>query len=106
MDEHFDDDGRRCFVITFSGLNESKEMRTGKIHMFTDGGYINEEYVHDVIKKDFKLTQPYIVGVLEMDSDDFDDFIARKEDYNADNATSQQEPSNNNEDENDMDKYI
>ena len=78
MEEHED---KRFFVIMFTGLTDNKELQKGKMHMFTDGSYVNEQFIHKTIKKDFGLTSPFITNIVEMDMEDFADFTASEEDY-------------------------
>ena len=78
MEEHED---KRFFVIMFTGLTKEKELQKGKMHMFTDGSYVNEAFIHKTIAKDFDLMSPFITNVIEMDIEDFADFTASEEDY-------------------------
>ena len=71
---------KRYFTVYFTGLNEEKELRRGKIHMYTEGGaYVNESFVHDAIIEDFHLTSPYISGIEELNEADWRDYLSGRE---------------------------
>lgn len=71
---------KRYFTVYFTGLNEKKELRRGKIHMFVeDGGFVNESFVHNAIIQDFGLTDPYISNIMELDEADWHDYLAKDE---------------------------
>jgi len=77
MSEHEDD--KRYFIVYFSGM-KGKQIRKGKIHLYTENfSYINEKWVHDTVEKEFKLTEPYITNIQELDEEDFLDFISTGE---------------------------
>jgi len=76
-------DYKRYFIIQFTGLTADKQQQKGKVHMFTSGGcFVNEEFIHKIIKRDFDLTEPYISGIIEMDEEDFIDFTSPANEYN------------------------
>ena len=85
------ENNRRYYIVHFTGqaLMKSdktdeieKVQRRGKIHMFVENmGYINEKFIHDKIENDFKLTEPFIERVTELDEEDFYDFIADEYPY-------------------------
>lgn len=79
MEEYNED--KRFFIINFTGITDDNERQRGKIHMFTDGSYVNEAFIHSTIEKQFKLKDPYITNVMEMDVEDFADFTASEEEY-------------------------
>jgi len=71
---------KRYFIIYFTGLDIDKKLQRGKIHMFTEEGqFVNEEFIQTVIKEDFNLEHPYIEQIMELEEEDFNDFIKTKE---------------------------
>lgn len=85
------ENNRRYYIVYFTGealiqntetKKVEKEVRRGKIHMFVENmGYVNEKFIHDKIENDFKLSEPYIERVDELDEEDFYDFIADEYPY-------------------------
>lgn len=66
---------KRWFLVTFSGLDPSNELRTGKLECkTTTGKHISEKFVQDLIIKDFGLHMVFVTSVQEMTEADFNDF--------------------------------
>lgn len=95
-----DENDKRFFVIMFTGLTDKKEVQEGKMHMFTDGSYVNEQFIHTTINKDFGLTSPFIMNIIEMEMEDFADFTASEEEY-REIPIDEKKPTNN-----DLDEFI
>lgn len=71
------ENGRRYFIVYFTGQNAKNQQQRGKIHMYVENeGYVNEAYINERITKDFGLDQPFIEKVEELDEADFYDFIS------------------------------
>ena len=65
----------RFFFCTFSGIDPSGELRTGKVMCkTTTGRHIAERFVINLITKDFALRNVYVTHVYEMSESDFHDF--------------------------------
>lgn len=94
----------RYFIVYFSGVDKDGELRRGKVHMFTEnGGYVNEEFIHKVAKRDFHLNKIYVSQVKELNEKDFTDFTAPcEEDENNDTIND----DNINQSKSDLGDYI
>jgi hypothetical protein len=71
---------KRYFMIMFSGLSSDSTLRTGKIeYRTTDGKHVNEKIILDKIEKQFGLSLVFVKGVVEMQEQDFMDWIAGRD---------------------------
>lgn len=70
------ENNKRYFMVTFSGLAESGDLRSGKIEYRThDNKFVNEKKAIQIITKSFSLEQVFIKQVTEMQESDFNDWI-------------------------------
>ena len=75
------DKKKRYFMVTFSGLSDDNTLRTGKIeYRTTDGKHANELVVLDLITNQFDLSLVFVKSIMEMQEQDFMDWIAGRED--------------------------
>lgn len=66
---------KRYFLVSFSGLDPTNELRTGKLECKTSTGkFISEKFVQDLISRDFGLKSVFATSVQELSEADFNDF--------------------------------